>query len=233
MRKIVLLVPLIVFMLLFTTSAYLLYSGHEIYQTQLSPTASLQNYALTLASPSATSQPVIPEGTAVPSSQATLRSTPMRPTSSPPLPNTEPGSILGVNETWRQGGAAIQLSEAEVYAKGILVKFRVTNLGSNVHSVRYSADNFSAVDNLGGEVPIGSSLCGGCMVFAKNCAVQTEMLTPGESTTLRSSCEAGYQSDAFALAINTTSNHAVVSVIVSAHDILGISDARWRVPISK
>jgi hypothetical protein len=149
------------------------------------------------------------------------------------LPDTEPSSILGVNETWRQDEAAIQMSEAEVYAKGILVRFRVTNLGSNTRAVSYSADNFSAVDNLGGEVPIGTSLCGGCMVFAKNCSVQTELLTSGVSTTLRSTCEAGDPSDAFALAINTTSNHAVVSVIVSVHNILGISGARWRIPFLK
>ncbi len=235
MRKnTLLLVPLVLFILLITSSACLLYNDERSLQAQPSSTPSLaQKLAPTLASPSAIRQPAIADRTAVPWDQATLRSTQRVPTSSPLLPDTEPSSILGVNETWRQDEAAIQLSEAEVYAKGILVRFRVTNLGSNTRAVSYSADNFSAVDNLGGEVPVGTSLCGGCMVFAKNCSVQTELLTPGVSTTLRSTCEAGDPSDVFALAIKTTSNHSVVSVVVSAHNILGISGARWRIPVLK
>jgi hypothetical protein len=120
----------------------------------------------------------------------------------------------------------------EIYPRGILASFRGTSQERNEKSLRYSADNFSAIDNLGGELPVGFSTCGGCLIFAQNRPPQTLMLPADGSLSLKASCENGLQPDAIALSVNT-SNHAEVEVVIRVNGMSGITNARWRIPIQQ
>lgn len=182
-----------------------------------------------------------PAQTKVPTLSPTLRptDTPIpnpTPTKTPipsptPLPDTQPGTILEVGQTWRQGGIELQLTETWLYPRGLNVQFRMRNLEAVDRAIRYSLDNFSATDNLGRRIPVGYNTCGGCFSFTQDCDPRTEILPALGSISFENECNGGwYQSDVFALPFDT-GDTSITEIVISVSGISNIINARWRIPI--
>ncbi len=146
----------------------------------------------------------------------------------PTIPNTSPGTVLDVGQSWRQGGWELTLVGVEIYPNGIACFFRLTNLESYDRAIRYSIDNFSAIDNSGRRVPVGYNTCGGCFAFSQNCEPRAIVLSNNNSTNFGTTCDS-YGSSQIGLAIDVT-DVSVTEVIVEVN-ISSISQAKWRIPI--
>jgi hypothetical protein len=172
----------------------------------------------------------------LPAPSASKVTPPIQPPTATPLPaptplaDTPPGTILEVGQTWRQGGVELRLVKTEVYPKGLLVQFRLTNLEPYDKALRYSPDNFSAVDNRSQRVPAGFNLCGGCFYFTQDCPPATEVLHAKGSIGLGISCETGDWTDTVALRVDTADS-SINMVTITVSGISSVSGARWRIPL--
>lgn len=70
--------------------------------------------------------------------------------------DTAPGTILALNETWREDGLELSLSGGTFTSTGVLLQVYFANKRSQSFSLRWSKENFSAVDNNETQLEIGA-----------------------------------------------------------------------------
>jgi hypothetical protein len=156
-------------------------------------------------------------------STPTVTPTPEPPTLTPtPTPETTPpGTILGVRQTWKQGGVELTLKEVSTFPDHLQVIFELTNQNAHEISVEYNdTDNFIASDNRNRQLQtcfpyFGCEDSGGFV------------LQPGESAAITGS----RTSYGLYILVNT-GDRGLSEVILKVVNISGISEAQWRIPIN-
>lgn len=136
------------------------------------------------------------------------------------LVDTPPGTILEIEQTWRQVGAELTLKKVDVAPNHLLFFFYFTNRKSQTISIRFSEDdNFHANDNRGQRL----KLC----FFMNGCQHYTGqyVIAPGDTQFIEPNNGGGL------LVTISTSDPDLTEVVMKITNISSISEAAWRVPI--
>ena len=157
--------------------------------------------------------------------------TPMPPTPVPTVPpNTQPGTILEMGETWYQDGVSMKVVRGVIdpdwYYGDIYFEFEVTNGTGHEILLTYDTENLSLVDNLGQQWELKgfsnhSWWCKGPFVIP---------LAPGQTHSTRNICKDGGYRLYFK---GDIANPSVTELIITADGISSISNARWRFRIAR
>jgi DNA-binding CsgD family transcriptional regulator len=196
----------------------------------ITPEATLPSSTTLLSAPTveptrlqpATVEPT-PTRTATP--QATR--TPVAPT---PPPETEPGTVLAVGQAWRQSGLELTMRYARLLpdtsaGAGVGTQFDLVSEKAQPFEFLFSQDNFTATDNLGrSSKPVPLDTIGNRTYPMEQ---QVASLRPGEKLEAIGS---GRNSHLF-FPVNIRS--AAVNEIIITVSMGGITDARWRIPVSR
>jgi hypothetical protein len=150
------------------------------------------------------------------------------------IPNTLPGIILEIGQTWYQDGAEVTVREPtpwtddspyapEDQRSGMSFRLFFTNHKPQDISITYSGDfNFTAVDNLGRQLVISDVWPG---VVASSCHEQTRIIPVGQTINL------GCRDYSYILAFVDIGNPAITEIIFTVTGVSSIHEARWRIPI--
>lgn len=163
-------------------------------------------------------------------------SAPPTPTAIPsptPLLDTQPGTVLEVGQTWRQGGLELTLVSfqmdvgSSVYNKGLgmHVCFNLTNRRPSDLTLRYSSQNFMAQDNLGRRLKLY-----GCMYDCGEWYEVTGIVHSGETVQLGLLPFGSWGPNCPYIEVDTA-DPAITEVVITISNISSISQARWRIPI--
>lgn len=175
----------------------------------------------------------------------TPRPTP-RPTEPPappptPAPDTQPGTILEVGQTWRQGGSELRLVDARPASilggqiLGIEVRYKLTSGKAQDVTLRYSlGDCVSASTNQGRRLEIGrqdhsSSYLDGTHPYETSFETMTTMLHSGDTIDLFA--VGGYFDNPWVMIKADTADPSLTEIIVAFTGLSSIDNARWRIPI--
>lgn len=157
--------------------------------------------------------------------------------SSVPNPDTPPGTILEVGQSWRQGALELQLVEKEFYSVEygwLTLSFKLRNLGAQERVINYSLENFTAVDNLGRPLKVGAV---GNWTFTQDCPKNTAVVPSNDVIYLSAgTCQLP---DSFTWSIGETmamevnlSDQSLQEILVGVSGISSINGAQWRIPIN-
>jgi len=167
---------------------------------------------------------------------------PVRPTSAPlppptPLPDTIPGTILEVGQTWRLGGLELTLVDAyydytptgpgcwSCGDPGAYLTFRLTNQKPQQITVQYNLKyDVRATDNLGRDLFVGVT----SNAYMDSFEEQTVLVGSGEYIYLAG--WGGYGEPGMIVLVDTTDT-SVYEFIVTI-SISSITDARWRIGVA-
>jgi hypothetical protein len=150
----------------------------------------------------------------------------------PTVPDTPPGTILEVGQTWRQGGIELRLDKGEVmigdeyreHGPGVLIGFSLTNRKPQQITFQITQEDFFASDNRGRQLQVGKVNPFYGYYFAPPMDDIPINLQSGEHIELY------YDYDAFFVRDDIT-DPSVTEIIIGATGISGIDNARWRIPI--
>lgn len=137
---------------------------------------------------------------------AQLLSTPTSATPPTPVPDTAPGTILQVGETWSQGGLSLSLVSAEISGDGIYPKFIWANNTSNTVVTQVGERTFRLVTNNNIDLRLGGWSEG------------SESINPGE------------EKDYWYHYSGDLGNPSTTEIIAIAN-ISRIANARWRIRV--
>jgi hypothetical protein len=157
----------------------------------------------------------------VPSIEAPSSTTvaPITPILTPTIGDTFEDVVLQVGDTWRSEGVELTLREARREANGILVtNWQYVNNTSNLLTVSYSAENFTARDSTGRQLDV--------LGFSgpESCSRIDMIVRPGESIA-NAGCEQS------GLIIEVGSFVDARSIVITASNISRIQQARWLVAL--
>lgn len=180
----------------------------------------------TVAAPFTDTPQPVPTGTFVP--------TPI-PTETP-LPDTPPGTILDIGQTWRQEGFELVMGQAEEWGYGMdkglsPYSFNLTNLQPYDRSFRVYLENFSAIDNRGVKVDVIPDYQN--VIVYPNCTPGTVVVPANSTVRLESFLECSTNwgprnPDVLRFVVDlgdTSISEVIVSVSMSS------INARWRIEI--
>jgi DNA-binding CsgD family transcriptional regulator len=178
------------------------------------------------ATPQNTETPVPPSPTPEPTY------TPVPPTPTPiptdtPIPtptvppDTPPGSVLEVGDSWRQNGVRLKLIETNLSSECVSFSFDFYNETNHQMVVEIDPEAFSVRDNLGQQWELVSisdwTICDTRGIYVEK---QSETVDPGDN----------YGAHWFGFKGPVTDSR-VNEVVITVEKISQISNARWRVPI--
>jgi hypothetical protein len=170
-----------------------------------------------------------------------------RPTETPipsptPAPDTRPGTILEVGQTWRQGGLELRLADARPVSilggqiLGIEVGFRLTSGKTQDIALRYSlGESVSATTSQGRRLEIGqqdysSGYVDGTHPYVTYIRPVTTILHSGDTVKLFAEGVGGYQNP-WVMIKADTADSSLTEIIVAFTGLSSIDTARWRIPI--
>jgi hypothetical protein len=113
------------------------------------------------------------------------------------------------------------MTGAEIQPKEIVIHVNLTNRKGSDISIRYSAENFSAVNNLGNKLKLNFDRSG-----LSQGGTFTRVFRNDESETLVET-EGGR---AMNIELDT-GDPALTEVVVTVNGVSSIQNARWRIPI--
>jgi|SRR5579859_894143 len=151
-----------------------------------------------------------------------------------PVPDTQPNSILEVGQSWRERGLSLLLQRAEVHlgvglelGPNALLVFTLTNNRSNDILVKYSGENFSAVDNLGNRLKVLASneTYGPIHPYPP----KTIVVKPGQMYYVTADPNVNGYEDDLCIQFNVT-NPQIRELVIAVSNLSSINNARWRVP---
>jgi hypothetical protein len=161
---------------------------------------------------------------------------------SPTLPDTPPDTILEVGRIWREDGLELIVPQMYINTEdpgpGIGLSVRLINQRGQDFVLRYSIENFSASDNLGNQLEVGTynTFYGYYYEHVGESVGTIEILISPESTY---NLAFGVGTiDAFDIpgieffVKADIGDTAVTEIIFQVSGISGIDNARWRIPIN-
>ena len=176
--------------------------------------------------PEPTDTPIPPSPTPAPSATPSPTLTPLPTATSTPLPPTEPpdtppGSMLEVGDSWRQNGVRLKLKETNLSPKCVSFLFDFYNDTDHQMVVKIDPDAFSVQDNRGQRWTLTSIsdwiICDTREIYIDE---QSETVDPGDN----------YGAHWFGF-LGATTDERVNEVIITVGKMSQIDNARWRVPI--
>ena len=155
--------------------------------------------------------------TSTPTSTRTKRPTATRTPTETPIPDTPPGTVLEMGETWYQDGVSLRLYDLWIDPDYIEFRAEFTNFTEHSLSLAVSHDNFEAVNNLGQTHRTPSHLCSDMYYPSKG-------LVPSGQTL--SFCDPGRR----VRIIRDTTDLGIHEVVITVN-FSRIQNGRWRIPI--
>jgi hypothetical protein len=152
------------------------------------------------------------------------------PPTATPLPDTAPGTVLEVGQTWRTGGLELTLVDAyydytPVGPPGAYLTFRLTNQKAHQITIQYNLKySVWAVDNLGRDLTVGVT----ANSFIDRFEDHTLLVGSGESIYLAG--WGGYGEPGLIVLVDTAD--LSVSEFVVTISVSSITDARWRIGVA-
>lgn len=145
------------------------------------------------------------------------------------LPDSQPGSILDVGQTWRQGEMEMRLVDARIYPELVWARFNLRNNGTAPKVIRYGPENFSGQDNRGKRLEAGGVDQYFGYHVQKGCDSRVITLDPQASESIALNCSAG--NDEGVTFGADYSDPTLTEIIITVSGISSIQNAAWRVPI--
>lgn len=139
------------------------------------------------------------------------------------LPDTPPGSILEVGQTWRQGEVEVTLTDVIIKVDSIFFQLKFASNKPYDISIRYSSNDFTASDNRGRSLKV-RAFDDHLNYIWYECSAITKRVPSGQSTDLK--CDR----DWFGVTVDTA-EATVTEIVFAVLNISSINNARWRIPI--
>lgn len=160
---------------------------------------------------------------------ANSTSTPIPPPTA--IPDTTPGTILELGDTWQQGGLALTLIKREFGSNKVSwVAFRLNNLQSKDRVVQISRSSFTAIDNTGRKLLVGGGNFGMDVEPFLGCDSYSIVLAANSSMGIQFQCSYSIGDIAIGTKLDDPSQTDII-IIVSG--ISSINNARWHLEINR
>jgi hypothetical protein len=145
--------------------------------------------------------------------------------------DTQPGTILEVGQTWRQGGSELTLTEVVLHPARddnygqLYTAWKFKNISPNDIVLSFSHSNFAAQTNLGNSLKILKFYSESFWCDDVNIVVKS-----GEALDFSDMCGPGSSGYKLPIVVDL-GNKQIIEVIVSASEISDIVGAKWKIPI--